>query len=259
MASACFSWSFSDWARFSNKLGSSGDRSIARRNAPSAWAERPAFEIARRQLFEKRRRGRIAQERDGPLIRGNRLVPAARPRSAPAKLCEGLPLIGFDFDRAFKAGGCVRRFAQIQKRRTEVHPGLHVALIQLNGLLEAGDCAAVLAAVRQRDAQIVVRDGEIGLQTEGFAELFDRLHGTAERAIDVAQAVVVLGPAAVGVDGLPDIVDGRNLLVALEGDDPQEMQGVAMPRIDAEQVAANRLGPAPVAGPVKLKRRLKRL
>ncbi len=199
------------------------------------------FQVTGRQFFEHLGGGRVAQKTGGPLIGGNRLLAATQSRLAAAELRERLTLVGFNLDRPLEARGRLRCAIQIEKHRTQVHPGLAVALIQLQGLLEAGNCASNLAAIRQCDAEIVIPHRKIRVESECFAQLLNRLNGAPRLRYTFPRLLWYSGASADGVDGLPDQVDGRDRLFALESDDPQKMQGVALLGIDAQHLAANRL------------------
>ena len=189
---------------------------------------------------------------------GDRFVASAESTAATSQLNPSFCLRRVGFESGFETGRRLRILSRIQQGRTQVHPGRHIALIQRDGLLKAGDRSAALFAVGKRDAQVVVGDRKVGLEFECSTKRIDRFHRPAQCAIDVSQAIVKFGPIAVRVDRLPDQVGGRNFFVALKGDDPQQVPGIAVPRVNPQQIAANRLGLAEVSSAVEIEGRLQR-
>jgi hypothetical protein len=145
--------------------------------------------------------------------------------------------VGLDLDGAAEVSqGAVEIAAQTQ-RVAEVVAGQTEVRLDLERLAELED-GLVRLALRQKDqSQVVGRFGRARLKTQGRAKALGGTLEVAQRTVRLAQVGVIGGIPEVQGDGPPDTFGSLMVISLLVESDAQQVQGVGVVGLGAEDAA----------------------
>ncbi len=203
--------------------------------------------------------GNRSVESQGFTIFGDRRLELPAPREGIGQVVVHARGSGAAFDGAAIAGHGLFRSTHRREQGPAVVERFHVAGIDAEDFVVRLQCFIGPAGRFEGHRQVVARAEEPGLQSNGLAKGVDRSINPVERAVTRAQVAVVQRRAAALGDRLANEVHALRVIRLLMSRHAQEVQGVGMSWVDANDLAIKGLGLLDFARFVILDRAMQRL